>query len=331
MPSLSAIRRRWWLLLGGLLGIAAATLPPAVGGCIYHDTCIMVTTPGHDWCRNVALAKQWPIGGSFDDAVPILRPDGAVPRGCRCYNDAEDEIFDLEVPECRLEQFVDDLEQAARQECEALVMPGYDHNCSITSGKQASIVEGTFYDGVGACIGNCEYGQPPANGSCPDPNPYECATGGGDPSCDPDGDNETSTGDSGLDETGSDTSGGMMLDPLDHLDMSAFVTCDERDCEIDEAFARRLYSDPSPLLAQSTRLVHQPKTQRHVLYGVEPGSLAYALGLRDGDQLESIDGMIIHDLDSALQAYARLGDAAALDVRVKRGSQWLDFTYSFVR
>lgn len=44
--------------------------------------------------------------------------------------------------------------------------------------------------------------------------------------------------------------------------------------------------------------------------------------LRDGDQIESIDGMIIHDIDSAMQAYARLGDATDLEVRVKRGSQW---------
>lgn len=61
------------------------------------------------------------------------------------------------------------------------------------------------------------------------------------------------------------------------------------------------------------------------------GSLAHALDLRTGDQLESVDDMVIQDLGSALQAYARLGDATKLEVRVKRGSQWLDFTYSFVR
>jgi S1-C subfamily serine protease len=140
------------------------------------------------------------------------------------------------------------------------------------------------------------------------------------------GDAETSGGESGLDDTG-DTSGGVMLD---QLDVDAFVACDGQDCEIDEAFARRLYTDPSPLLAQSTQLVYQAKAQRHVLRGVDPGSLAHALGLRTGDQLESIDGMIIHDLDSALRAYVQIGDATAIEVKVKRGSQWLDFTYTFV-
>jgi hypothetical protein len=31
-----------------------------------------------------------------------------------------------------------------------------------------------------------------------------------------------------------------------------------------------------------------------------------------------------------LQAYVRVADATAVDVRVKRGRRWLDFTYTFV-
>lgn len=321
---------RWWLFGGGaLLGLVAAFLAPSSSGCVYHDTCIKVTSPGHDWCSNLALAKQWPVGGSFEDAESIVRPDGFPPRGCRCYNDAENGTLETEIPECRYDGFVDELEQAARQECEALVMPDYDHNCWTVSGSQASIVEEPNAVGAGACIGNCEYGAAPAGGSCPAPNPYECATGdGGDDGCDPAGDGATDTGDSGVDDTSDtsgDTSGGLLFD------IDAFVACDGRRCEIDETFARRLYHDPSPLLARGARLVYHTKAQRHVLTNVEPGSLAHALGLRTGDQLESVDGMVIDDLDSALQAYAQLGDATELEVRVKRGSQWLDFTYSFVQ
>jgi hypothetical protein len=331
---LSALAHRFprgWLFGGGaLLGLSAAFLTPGSSGCIYHDTCIKVTSPGHDWCRNLALAKQWPVGGSFEqDGASILRPDGFAPRGCRCYNDADQQIFDDEAPECRYEEFLDELELAARQECQALVPPGYDHNCWTMSGPQASIVEDHFRQGFGSCIGNCEYGQPPAGGSCPDPSPYECATGGGtagdgDEGCGSEGNAETGTSESGLDDTGSDTSGGMLLDS------EAFVICEGRDCEIDAAFARRLYFDPSPLLAERTRLVYEAETQRHVLSSVEPGSLAHTLGLRTGDRLEAIDGMIIHDLDSALQAYARLHDATTFEVRVQRGSRWLDFHYTIV-
>jgi hypothetical protein len=308
-----------------LLGAVAAFVAPGTGGCVYHDTCIMVTSAGTDWCRNVALARQWPVGGSFDDAEPVLGPDGAVPRGCFCYNDAEDQIMEDESPACRYDEIFDDLEQAARQECQALVPPGYDHNCWTTSGLQASIVDPPFRGGAGACIGNCEYGAPPVDGSCPDLNPYECATGdGGDEGCASGGHADTGMGESGLDETGSGTSGGILSD------IDAFVTCEDGACEIDEAFARRLHADPSALLGQPTRLVYHTKLRRHVLDGVEDGSLAYALGLRSGDLLESVDGVVIHDLDSALRAYAELGNAPSFDVRVKRGTRWLDLTYTFV-
>lgn len=325
MRSAPPIRRRWWLLLGGLLGFTAAALAPAVGGCVYHDACIKVTSAGNDWCRNVALAKMWPVGGSFEDAEPILRPDGTAPQGCRCYNDAEHQIFEDKVPECQYQEFIDDLEQAAREECQALVPPGYDHNCWTTSGAQASVVEGQFGNGAGSCIGNCEYGSPPVGGSCPNPSPYECATGGfGDEGCDSGGDPETSTGDSGLDDTSGNTSGGVLGD------IDSFVDCQAQDCEIDEAFARHLYADPSPLIDQGTRMIYDSRLGRHVLSNVERGSLVYALGLRTGDVLESVDETIIHDLDSALQVYEQLGDATAIDVRVKRGTRWLDFTYTFV-
>ncbi len=323
-----ARHRRWWLLpAGALLGAAAAFLTPGTSGCIYHDTCIKVTSPGHDWCRNVVLARQWPAGGSFEDAALILRPDGSVPRGCRCYNDAEDETLNLHVPECRFLAFVDELEQAARQECESLVMPGHDHNCWTTSGPQASIVEDQFFRGAGSCVGNCEYGPQPAQGSCPTPNPYECATGddggGGDDGCSSGG-ADTGGGESGLDETGNESSGGVMSD------FDGLIACDAHRCELDESFVRGLYDDPSPLLAQGARLVYHADARRHVLRGVERGSVAFALGLRDGDWIESVDGMTIHDFESAVQAYVSLRDADALEVRVKRGTQWLDFTYTFV-
>jgi hypothetical protein len=284
-----------------------------------------VTSPGTDYCRNLAGAKQWPAGGSIDDAEPILRPDGGSPRGCRCYNDAELGIFETKAPVCRFDAFLDELALATRQECQSLVMPGYDHNCWSAAGSNASIVEGPFIQGPGACIGNCQYGAPPAGGSCPQPNPYECATGdGGDDGCGAEDVTETGMGGSGVDDTGSDTSGAVLGD------LDSFIACEALGCEIDETFARRLRADPSPLLDQPARLVYHAERQRHVFDGVEPGSLAHALGFRSGDVLESVEGIVIRDLDSALRAYLELGDATAIEVKVKRGSQWLDFTYTFV-
>ncbi|MCA9709036.1 MAG: hypothetical protein KDK70_24540, partial [Myxococcales bacterium] len=149
--------RRWWIpASGGLLGILVSSLGPASGGCIYPDHCIKVTSPGHDWCRNLANAIQWPAGGSLDDAEPVLDAEGDAPKGCVCFNDAEDQILDDEVPACRYEQLIEEIEQAAREECQSLVLPGYDHNCWTATGPQASTPGIEFFGGAGACIGNCE-------------------------------------------------------------------------------------------------------------------------------------------------------------------------------
>lgn len=314
--------RWWWLGGGGLLGLLGSLLSPGSTGCIYPDKCIKVTSAGHDWCRNLTNALQWPIGGSIDDAEPVIYANGATPKGCRCFNDAEDQILEDKVPECQLDKLLDELEQAARLECQALVKPGYDHNCWTVGGADASVVEPMYSEGAGACIGNCEYGNPPAGGSCPDHNPYECATGDGGGAaggCELEEGADTSTG------GGGDESEGAMSEP------GEVISCHGNECEIDELFARELYSDPSRLAEQGVRVVYDPDALRHIFKGIAPGSVAYALGLRDEDRLESINDLIIDDLDSALQAYLDARDAKALDVRVLRGSQWVDFTYTFVR
>ena len=91
-----------------------------------------------------------------------------------------------------------------------------------------------------------------------------------------------------------------------------------------------IYRDPTLLLDESARLYYDHGTQRHVFIGIEPGSVAYTLGFRTGDRLESVDGTIIDGLDAALHAYVQAADESTLAVRVRRGTQWLDFDDSFV-
>lgn len=269
----------------------------------------------------MANALQWPAGGSIDDAEPVLRPDGAAPRGCRCFNDAENQILEDEVPECRLEELFDEIDLATREECQSLVLPGYDHNCWTTNGPQASTVENKFPNGSGSCIGNCEYGGPPAGGSCPVLNPYECATGEGDGGCALNEETEDTTDGDGLDGSGSE--GGI-------LPSEDTITCNGNECEITEWFARTVYEDPSFFIKQGTRLLYDATSKRHSFVGVKPGSLAYDLGIRTSDRLESINGIIIRDLDSALKAYATLNEARTLNVRIQRASQWIDFVITIV-
>lgn len=101
MPSISARRfhRGWLFGTGALLGVAAAfavtsaVVPPGTSGCVDRDPCIEVTSPDRDRCRNPARVEPWPVGGSVDGAsASVLRPDGSPPRGCLCYDDADDQI-----------------------------------------------------------------------------------------------------------------------------------------------------------------------------------------------------------------------------------------------
>jgi general secretion pathway protein C len=60
------------------------------------------------------------------------------------------------------------------------------------------------------------------------------------------------------------------------------------------------------------------------LFGIRPGTLLSALGLKSGDRIESINGFDIGDPEKALQAYARLRTASHLRVHVNRGGSPLD-------
>ncbi|MEM9458394.1 MAG: hypothetical protein AAGF11_29725 [Myxococcota bacterium] len=316
------------LLLGGALSVAT----PSVGGCIYHDTCIKATSPGHDWCRNLTNALQWPAGGSIDDAIPVTYENGAVPQGCRCFNDAEDQILNDDTPECKLDELLDEIEAAVRQECQSLVLPGNEHNCWQANGPNASTLEGKFKrTDPGSCIGNCKYGGAPSGGSCPELNPYECATGddgglcGATEDSDTDSDEPDSADSTSDDSDSIDTSGGVH-----ELDADLFIHCSETTCEIDSSFAHMLYDDPTLLLSESARLYFDSEEQRYILVSVEPGSVAYTLGLRTTDRLESINGTVIDSLAAGMRAYSENNNKDELDLRIMRGSQWLDFDYLLV-
>jgi general secretion pathway protein C len=64
------------------------------------------------------------------------------------------------------------------------------------------------------------------------------------------------------------------------------------------------------------------------LSGIRTGSLLEALGMRNGDRLETINGFAMGSAEKALQAYARLGTAERLSVHLNRGGQALDIDVS---
>lgn len=285
----------------------------AVPGCIVPDYCIHFHTPGVDWCRALDGAVMWP-NGHPEQAVMVTNEQGGPPEGCLCFNDAEQATLTDQTPAEQYEYLIALIDIAARDECSSLVPVGYDDNCYVESGPDASMSllpvsgEKSF-----ECIGHCDYINPPPHGECPDKNPYEC------------NDDEYGTDEvEGDSDTESDTSSetGIINGP------GAFITCGATTCIVDADRARMLWDDPS-LLADDAVLVFDSVQSRFVVMAASPDTVAHALGLRPGDVIESIDGVVIDDLDAATQAYLEHEHAQTLELRVGRGPRWIDFELQF--
>ena len=298
--------------LGGLLAQS--------GGCIIPDYCIKIQTLGKNNCRYLVNAQMWPAGDP-GAAVPVPSSAGAPgPAGCVCFNSDEQGVIDFGIPLGHWNDLRDEMEAAARNACSALAAQGWDNNCHIDSGPNASTPSSSdFTSGTGDCIGNCVYTNPPPKGSCPDPNPYECngePGGAGGP------------GETGETDTGDEPGG---------LGSGNYIACVGNSCDIDAVFAQGLYDDPTLLLVEGTTLVYDRTVSRFVFEGVSSGSLADELRLQTGDRLEWVGSAAtpagpttIHDFDSAVQAMIESKDATFIGVRVLRGTSWVDLSYTFI-
>ncbi len=278
-------------------------------GCIIPDECILVTSPGKSWCRYLGDAKMWPIGYP-SAAVDVEDRQGSPPKGCACFNAVEHDILLDGAPAIAYANLLEEIEFAARNQCDFLVPSGYDNNC-YDDGKNGSVAETPFSNGPGACVGDCIYTD-----DCGDPNPYECECLVGQ------------CGGSG--ETGGSGDNGSNGGGVDGLSSGSYISCLQNDCDIDSAFAEMLWDEPTLLLSESTRLVYDAATARFMFYSVGSGSVADELGFQSGDVLESVGSVVIDDLDTALGVFASSRDAMSIDVRVLRGTQWVDFTFTFV-
>jgi len=93
-------------------------------------------------------------------------------------------------------------------------------------------------------------------------------------------------------------------------------------------------SEPPSLGASGTlRVVPEKKDGEIVgvrLFGIRPSSVLGALGLRNGDRLESINGFELTTPAKALEAYARLRTAERLHVRLDRSGRTLELDFNFI-
>ena len=87
------------------------------------------------------------------------------------------------------------------------------------------------------------------------------------------------------------------------------------------------------LLARSARIVPAIRNGRpsgFKLYAIRPGSFYSALGLKDGDTLEAVNGQPIDTPARALELYTRLRKATLLKPTVRRGTRVITFVYRII-
>lgn len=101
---------------------------------------------------------------------------------------------------------------------------------------------------------------------------------------------------------------------------------------IERAAVDHLLSHPRDF-AMGARIV--PATQNgrpsgFKLFAIRPGSLYLAMGLRNGDTVEEINGYSMTSPDLALEAYTRLRKATRLSVKIRRSSELAPLTLEYI-
>jgi len=98
---------------------------------------------------------------------------------------------------------------------------------------------------------------------------------------------------------------------------------------IDRSAVDKILENQADLMRQA-RIVPEQQDGKVVgirMFGVRPDTLLGTLGFQNGDRLESINGFNMASPEKALEAYARLRTASALNVKISRRGQPVAIDY----
>ena len=107
---------------------------------------------------------------------------------------------------------------------------------------------------------------------------------------------------------------------LDPAIASKIHKVSDTEFNIDRSVVDQILENQAELM-KSARIVPEQKDGKVVgvrLFGIRPDTLLGALGLQNGDRLETLNGFNMASPEKALEAYARLRTASALNVKVNR-------------
>lgn len=111
---------------------------------------------------------------------------------------------------------------------------------------------------------------------------------------------------------------------------SKIARLSDHELRIERSLVDSTLRDPSALM-RSVRILPDSRDGEIVglrLAGIRPGTLLDALGIKNGDRLETINGFAMGSPEKALQAYARLSTAQRLNVRLTRAGRPVDIDVS---
>lgn len=97
---------------------------------------------------------------------------------------------------------------------------------------------------------------------------------------------------------------------------------DDQNYDVDRALVRELVTGAAkPGGMRFVPKLDHGEVKGVRIYGVTPGSIAFALGLQNGDTLEAIDGAPLKDLNQLLELYARLDQLSAVELSGTRAGK----------
>jgi general secretion pathway protein C len=107
---------------------------------------------------------------------------------------------------------------------------------------------------------------------------------------------------------------------LDPAIASKIHKVSDTEFNIDRSVVDQILENQAELM-KSARIVPEQKDGKVVgvrMFGIRPDTLLGQLGLQNGDRLETLNGFNMASPEKALEAYARLRTASALNVKVNR-------------
>jgi len=120
---------------------------------------------------------------------------------------------------------------------------------------------------------------------------------------------------------------------FDDAALAAAVRCEsETRCTIDHAFLETLRINPGSLARQARIVPKQTDgtIEGFKLYGIRPGSVFKAVGIKNGDLVRSVNGMALGSMEKLLEVFAKLRHATTYTFELDRRGTPLTLTIDVI-